>query len=203
MGPFEGVEYELIRIVLHSVLAYKLSKILIVKLKLNQKFNSSKPIKIFFLTYLICNSFIVLQYSSRFISNFLINREMRNNLNCRVTKLGPAGWGYECDSLNYAEFTELTKCYKLIEIPKEASAIFVHNWRYLSAISTVEFNVPKNIIVQKFYLNDSIEFRYTKELKEIEYLNGSTLDEDGLTRNVREIELDTTIFKRYKYVSES
>lgn len=116
--------------------------------------------------FLICNSYLITRYVSRAISNRPIKNDDKKELNWRTIKLGPAGWGYVCDSLNYSEFKKLTKSSKIIDIPPEAKSIFVYDWYEFDFRRTVEFEVPKEFKIYDYYKNDSL---ILNNLEKIEY----------------------------------
>lgn len=192
-------KYEFLKIALHSGLSYKLANYLIIRLKLENKFNSVNPLKLFTFMFLIFNSYIITQYVSRAISNRLIKNEVRKELNRRTIKLGPAGWGYECDSLNYSEFKELTKSSKIIDIPPEAKSIFVHDWYEFDFRRTVEFEVPKEFKIYDYYKNNSLILNNLEKIEFGSYVNRTTFNEYGRMGDAIQIKFDTTKFLRFKY----
>lgn len=68
-----GYNYELLKIILHSSLAYLITKYINEKFKLAEKIKSIAPKTIFLTTFLILNSYIICQYTSRVIFHKIIN----------------------------------------------------------------------------------------------------------------------------------
>lgn len=192
-------KYEILKIALHSGLAYKLANYLIIRLKLDNKFNSVHPLKLFTFVFVLCNSYLITQYVSRAISNRLINNEVRNELNRRTIKLEHAGWGYECDSLNYSEFKELTKSSKIIDIQPEAKSIFAYDWYEFDFRRTVEFEVPKEFKIYDYYKNDSLILNNLEKIEYGSFVSRTTFNEYGRINDAIQIQFDTSKFFRFKY----
>ena len=191
--------YEIIKIVLQSVLAYKLAKYLIKKFGLNKRYNSIEPQNIFLIVFLLCNSYIITQYTTRVITNCFVNKDIRKALNRKTLKLPPAGWGYQSDSLSYPEFKELTKFSRIIELPRESKLIFVYDWYEFDFRRIVEFDVPITFDIHEFYENDSTVLKKIRELKYNEFLYREIYDENGEFKDAVKLKVDTNLFKRYKY----
>lgn len=185
---FLGPRYQLMKIILHSIISYKLAKLVIKKFKLEEKIKALNPTIIFLGFFLLLNAYIIIQYSTRVISNRFINKEMRIELNSKTIKLGPAGWGYESDSLTYEEFKELTKVAIFPEIPRESKNIYVHDWYEFDFRKTLKFDLDQEFDINKFYNNDTMILRNIEKLE---------LDYDE--RNRKLIRLDTTGFSRYEW----
>ena len=129
---------------------------------------------------------------------------MRVDLYNRSDKLGPAGWGYQCDSLTFKEYKEVTKLSKIIRLPKDANSIYVYDWYEIDFRRTVEFNIPINYNLSKFYRNDSTIINNLKEIKYNDYVGRTTFRESGRLSDVIQIKFDTLLYKRLKYeVSDS
>ena len=180
--------YELIKILLNSMIAYKMAKYIIGRLKIEDKFNSITPNTIFILTFLILNSYIIIQYSSKVISNRIINREIRNELDNRTIKLQEAGWGYECDSMSYKQFRELIKDTNLPNIPEESSSIFVYDWYEINFQRIIKFNLNREFDLGGFYDSDTSTLNLIDRL-EYEYD----------TKTGKSNKLDTSENIRYKW----
>ena len=125
-SSFLTYKYEFIKTLIHSAIAYKVSKFSIRKFNLETKFSSIKPETIFLSLFLLLNSYIIFQYTTRTISNRFLNNETRELLLDKTNRLGPAGWGFECDSMTYQQFKEITKYTNLPDLPKEATHIYMY-----------------------------------------------------------------------------
>lgn len=185
---FLGYQYEMLKIVLHSLLAYFISKLINKKFRLTEKIKSINPNSIFLITFLILNSYIICQYMSRTISHRVLNHEIRDKINIKTKELGPTGWGFETDSLSYPEFKELVKYTNLPDIPKSAENIFVHDWYEIDFNREIKFNVKPSLNLSEFYENDTLI------LNNIQKLNYD-FDENTF----QQIQLDTIKFTRYKW----
>ena len=197
--------YEIIKIFLQSCIAYKLSKYLIRIFQLENLFKSLKSNTLFLCTFLLLNSYIITQYTSRIISHQITNKEIRNEINKRTIRLGPAGWGYECDSLSYKEYKELTKDTNLPKIPKESTLAFVHDWYEIDFHRIVEFQVPKSIDIETFYKDDVYVLKYLNTVdngsyvSRRQYFSESPFYKKQLMQGGIQVKYDTIKYTKFIY----
>lgn len=188
-SSYLSYEYEILKIVVHSLITYKVSKFLIKKLSLYEKINFVSPTKIFLFIFLVMNSYIICQYTARVITVKLVNGDIRKRLSQKINKVSMGGWGYEGDSLTIKEYRELTKYTNLPKLPESARFIYIYDWFEIQDYTRiVEFKVKPNFNLSNFYNND------TTILKNIEQLK---VDFDRKTFEIKE--LDSTKVIKYKW----
>ncbi len=187
-SSFLTYKYEFTKILLHTILAYKTSKIVISKINLETKFHPIKPNTIFLCVFLLINSYIICQYTTRAISNRVLNYETRTILYDKTNKLGPAGWGFECDSMSYQQFKEITKYTNLPDLPIKAEHIYVYDWSEFDYRRIIKFRLHHDYPIDKFYKKNP-SFKDNLIINEIEY------DE----KTFKPINYDKENFDRYKW----
>ena len=116
--------------------------------------------------FVILNSYIISQYITRIISNRIVNADTRASLNSKIFNTNSWGWGFECDSLTYKEYTELNKQESLLRIPPTASTIFYHQQYGLQDYNIeLGYKVEKAFNPDEFYSNDTFILNRLLELR--------------------------------------
>jgi len=171
-------KYEIAKIIIHTTIAYKLSKYIIKKLNQRNYLKLIKPKLLFWGLFMLFNSYLLTQYISRIASTQIINYEVRKSLGNKLTQTNYSGTGYEGFKLTILEYEEINKYSNLLNLPKEASDIYIFDWYGMQDYNRiVEFTVESNFELNKFF-QDSIF------LKNIELLTA---------------QYDTINSKRYKW----
>lgn len=196
---FLSEEIEVIKFVFITTIAFKIAKYCVSRFKSNKLFSKFSNKSKFLLFFFLFNSYISIQYVSRVVSHRLIKNEMREHLYNKTDKLGPAGWGFQCDSLTIKEFKEITKQSKILNLPKNAHSIYVYDWYEIDFRRTVEFNVPASFNIHEYYENNSTILKNIKEIKYNDYVSRTTFNVNGRISDAKQIKFDTLKFKRYRY----
>ena len=161
-------QYEVIKVLIHCTIAYKVAKFLIRRLKLNSKFSEANPKLIFTILFLGLNSYIVFQYSSRAIFNRVIHGELREVIAKKTMQLNNSGRGFECDSLSYEQFKEIKRYTNLPDIPAESENIYVYDWSELDYRRIIKFSLRKDYPIEDFYQKHP-DFEEDVIVNEVEY----------------------------------
>lgn len=181
-------KYQIGKILIHTAIAYKASKYITNKLLVKPYFKSIKPKYLFLGIFMLCNSYIILQFTSRTVITKISNYETRKSLGAKLVKTDHSGTGYEGDKLTIDEYEEINRYTNLPELPKEAKDIYVYDWYGMQDYSRiVEFTVKPDFKLKQFFkdslsLNkiELVKYRYDKQINQT-------------------IEYDTIGSKRYKW----
>lgn len=138
------LSYQLVKIVLHSFIAYRIAKYLCKKLSSVGKLNEVNHNTYFLILFVLFNSYILIQYSYRVISFKIVNAELRGSIADKLIKTKTIGTGYEGQNLSYKEYQEIIRFTNLPDIPEVSTDIYIYDWYEFDFSRIVEFNVPRN-----------------------------------------------------------
>jgi len=159
---------------------------------------SKQSDKYFLILFFTLNAFSIYSFLDNAINNRISSKNVRQTLNTKIVQLEYAGWGYEADSLNYNEYVELNDGY-YPNVPKSAENIFQHNWYEIDARHMLEFSVPKNFDLIKFYKNDTTILNEFREVEFGEFLERHKISNNRVQQGSGKQRFDTTKLKRYKW----
>lgn len=173
--PILTYKYELVKILIHTTIAYLLSKFISNKLNEKGYFEKIKQIYLFLGFFALCNTYIISQYVSRTVSIKLVNYETRNSLKYKLSKTGFTGTGFEGKNLTIFEYGEINKYTKLPNLPHEAKNIYVFDWHgFQDYRRIVEFTVKPEFKPKHFFQDTSV-------LNQIELI----IDKNDTTKSYR------------------
>ena len=182
-SSFFTYPFECIKIIFNSGLAYLLVKYITKKLKNKAALKTVKPVKIFLVFFLTLNSYLIFQYSTRLVSNRILNVETRSSLASKLKNTDFIGFGYRGQRLTFEEYTEIEKYTNLPEIPDLSKDIAIFDWYgFQDYTRVVAFSVSNQFNIKQFYNNDE-----------------SVLEDISEETEETELKIDTLTTKRYKW----
>jgi len=152
----------------------------------------------FYTIFFILNLLSLFHFSSKAISNRLINSELRKSLNSKIVNLEYSGWGYEVDSMTYNEYNEINTGY-YPKLPRESKNIFLFEWYEFDARHEVEFSVSKKFNLTDFYINDTTILNKIREVKFNEFSERHKIVRDRVIQKHGQQQFDTMNQKRFKW----
>ncbi|MEO8150712.1 MAG: hypothetical protein ABI723_23975 [Bacteroidia bacterium] len=114
---------------------------------------TSSKIKIAALLTFLISSYLYIEYTSKFISNAIINRQFRNQIADKIKPTKYLAYGSTAENLSIKEYQEIVRMAGFIKLPNEASNIkylFSYDGFLPDHIFTLTYDLPKEIKTDTF-----------------------------------------------------
>jgi hypothetical protein len=108
---------------------------------------TSSKIKIATLLTFLISSYLYIDYSTKVVSNFIVNRQFRNEIADKIKPSKQLANGTKGDSLTIKEYQQITKMYWFPKIPVEASNI-QYNYGYDGFLPDYSFTLTYDLPIQ-------------------------------------------------------
>lgn len=138
---------EFLKIIGFSLVSLIAMRILVSFFRNRNMTTTSVKIEVAALLTLLISSYLYIDYSSKVISNVIINREFRNQIDNKIKPSHVLANGTKGENLTIKEYQQITKMYWFPKLPAEASNI-QYSYGYDGFLSDYLFTMTYDLPIQ-------------------------------------------------------